>query len=81
MRGFPVRSFPHRKASISTEEEDHLPYLMTNLNKAAARPIAPIECVPCPQSAFRTKWDCDRDELKEKLRAFSVALIDDKIEA
>ena len=54
-RGFAVRSLPGAKAIISEEEADHEPFPMTALNRGAARPIAPIECVPSPQAFFGMK--------------------------
>ncbi len=81
LRGYPVKPVARRTTRISDDPEDHLPYPMTETNKSAPRPIAPIECVPSPQSAFGLKWDCDPKVLSDKLYAFVIALNFDKIES
>ena len=54
---------------------------MTVFNRGAARPIAPIECVPSPQAAFGMKWDCDRAEMARRLKALRLALSTASIDA
>jgi hypothetical protein len=79
LRGFPVRPGPSRTAKISDAQEDHNPYPKEGNLSAAPRPIAPIEGLPSPQSAFGMKWDCDTEQLSDKLKALIASLNSDKI--
>ena len=80
-RGFGVKPVAKPTVGISDDQKDHDPFPQTCYNKKGARPVAPIECVPSPQSAFGLKWDCCPEDLAERLKILTRNLNFDKMEA
>ena len=79
LRGFAVKPGPSPTARISDDQEDHNPFPKEGNYASVPRPIALIEALPSPQSAFGMKWDCDTELLSGKLKALIASLNSDRL--